>query len=88
MFGNVLPRLHLSFIIQSMQYTWLDFSWELLIVLYTIAGFRLALVQLSVCANKQENLARAARLVKEATAGGAQMVALPECFNSPYGTRK
>ncbi|XP_043210643.1 omega-amidase NIT2-like isoform X2 [Amphibalanus amphitrite] len=50
-------------------------------------GFRLALVQLSVCANKQENLSRAARMVKEATAGGAQMVALPECFNSPYGTQ-
>ncbi|KAF0291731.1 Omega-amidase NIT2 [Amphibalanus amphitrite] len=49
--------------------------------------FRLALVQLSVCANKQENLLRAARMVKEATAGGAQMVALPECFNSPYGTQ-
>ncbi|XP_043210645.1 omega-amidase NIT2-like isoform X4 [Amphibalanus amphitrite] len=49
--------------------------------------FRLALVQLSVCANKQENLSRAARMVKEATAGGAQMVALPECFNSPYGTQ-
>ncbi|XP_043210642.1 omega-amidase NIT2-like isoform X1 [Amphibalanus amphitrite] len=59
----------------------------MLMYLPMIAGFRLALVQLSVCANKQENLSRAARMVKEATAGGAQMVALPECFNSPYGTQ-
>lgn len=52
-----------------------------------VSRFRLALVQLSVGANKPENLAHAARMVKEATAGGAQMVVLPECFNSPYGTQ-
>ena len=47
--------------------------------------FRLALVQLAVTASKSENLLRAAKLIKEAAANGAKIVALPECFNSPYG---
>jgi len=47
--------------------------------------FRLALVQLSVGANKAENLARCGKLVREAASNGAKVVALPECFNSPYG---
>ena len=50
--------------------------------------FRLALVQLAVGANKTENLLRAETFIaKAATEGGAQVVALPECFNSPYGTQ-
>ncbi|XP_020893144.1 omega-amidase NIT2 [Exaiptasia diaphana] len=49
-------------------------------------SFRLALVQLAVSANKAQNLIRAKEKVKEAVAKGAQVVALPECFNSPYGT--
>ncbi|XP_053407708.1 omega-amidase NIT2-like [Mercenaria mercenaria] len=49
-------------------------------------SFRLALVQLAVTASKSDNLARAARLIKEAASKGANIVALPECFNSPYGT--
>jgi len=49
--------------------------------------FRLALVQMAVGANKAENLSRAESLVRRAAAeGGAEVVALPECFNSPYGT--
>lgn len=53
----------------------------------TMAGsFRLALVQLAVTASKQDNLTRAAKLIKEAASNGANIVALPECFNSPYGT--
>ena len=48
--------------------------------------FRLALVQLSVSTSKKENLLRAVKLIKEAASNGAKVVALPECFNSPYGT--
>ncbi|KGL76693.1 Omega-amidase NIT2, partial [Tinamus guttatus] len=48
--------------------------------------FRLALIQLQVSTVKSDNLQRACRMVKEASAKGAQVVALPECFNSPYGT--
>ncbi|KAK7106654.1 omega-amidase NIT2-like [Littorina saxatilis] len=48
--------------------------------------FKLALVQLAVGASKGDNIARAVAMVKQAAAAGAQMVALPECFNSPYGT--
>ena len=48
--------------------------------------FRLALVQLAVTASKADNLSRATKLIKEAASKGAKVVALPECFNSPYGT--
>lgn len=47
---------------------------------------RLALIQLSVGMKKAENVSRALQKVKEAAGNGAQLVALPECFNSPYGT--
>lgn len=49
---------------------------------------RLALVQLGKTSSvKSANLARAARMVYQATReeGGADLVMLPECFNSPYG---
>ncbi|XP_078661365.1 omega-amidase NIT2-like [Branchiostoma floridae x Branchiostoma belcheri] len=49
--------------------------------------FKIALVQLFVSANKSENLARASKLISQAAGGGANLVALPECFNSPYGTK-
>lgn len=48
--------------------------------------FRLALIQLAVSASKSDNLANAALKIKEAAKKGAKIVALPECFNSPYGT--
>ncbi len=48
-------------------------------------SFQLALVQLFVTANKQQNLKRAAELVSQAAKKGANVVVLPECFNSPYG---
>ncbi|XP_069165678.1 omega-amidase NIT2 isoform X2 [Procambarus clarkii] len=47
---------------------------------------RLALVQMAVVETKAKNIARAVQLIREAVGGGAQLVALPECFNSPYGT--
>ncbi|XP_053167345.1 omega-amidase NIT2 isoform X2 [Hemicordylus capensis] len=52
-----------------------------------MANFRLALIQLQVSAVKTENLNRAFGLVRTAAAQGAKIVVLPECFNSPYGTK-
>jgi len=50
--------------------------------------FRLAVIQMSVGANKGRNLERAAELVSRAAKEfKVQLVALPECFNSPYGTK-
>ncbi|KAJ3218904.1 hypothetical protein HDU67_003543 [Dinochytrium kinnereticum] len=49
--------------------------------------FRLALVQLMVSASKEANLERAReKVLHAAKVGGANVVVLPECFNSPYGT--
>lgn len=47
----------------------------------------LALIQLKVGDDKADNVRRAINLVKEATGKGSKLVALPECFNSPYGTK-
>lgn len=49
--------------------------------------FRAALIQSRVGKNRTENLENAARLIGEAKKGGAKLIALPECFNSPYGTK-
>ncbi|KAJ3045904.1 hypothetical protein HDV00_006170 [Rhizophlyctis rosea] len=49
-------------------------------------SFNLALVQLSVTANKEANLQAARTKVLQASQKGANIVVLPECFNSPYGT--
>lgn len=48
---------------------------------------KLALVQLACTADKAHNLAHARTKVLEAAKRGAQIVVLPECFNSPYGTK-
>jgi predicted amidohydrolase len=48
---------------------------------------KLALVQLAAGSDKAANLAHARRKVLEASAQGANVVVLPECFNSPYGTK-
>ncbi|XP_038127675.1 omega-amidase NIT2 [Cyprinodon tularosa] len=51
-----------------------------------MSRFRLAVVQLQVSSLKADNLSRVRRLVKEAAGQDSQVVLLPECFNSPYGT--
>jgi len=52
-----------------------------------MSSFRLGLIQLAVGVNKAANIQRACDKVKEAVANGANVVSLPECFNSPYGTK-
>ncbi|KAG0377650.1 hypothetical protein BGX24_005719 [Mortierella sp. AD032] len=47
---------------------------------------KLALIQLAVTADKEANLANARTHVLEAASKGANLIVLPECFNSPYGT--
>jgi len=47
---------------------------------------KIACIQLKVGANKAENVAKAVNKIRDAKSLGAELVALPECFNSPYGT--
>ncbi|CAH2982291.1 unnamed protein product [Chilo suppressalis] len=50
-------------------------------------GLKIALVQLAVGSDKAKNVAAAVQEIHKAKEKGAQLVALPECFNSPYGTK-
>ncbi|CAG5059096.1 unnamed protein product [Parnassius apollo] len=50
-------------------------------------GLKIALVQLAVGPDKAKNVAHAVQEIHLAKEKGAQLVALPECFNSPYGTQ-
>ncbi|XP_073960492.1 omega-amidase NIT2-B isoform X3 [Choristoneura fumiferana] len=52
-----------------------------------LRGLKIALVQLPVGADKTKNVAAAVKEIQLAKERGAQLVALPECFNSPYGTK-
>uniref|UniRef100_A0A0B7BE83 omega-amidase n=1 Tax=Arion vulgaris TaxID=1028688 RepID=A0A0B7BE83_9EUPU len=49
--------------------------------------FKLALVQMAVGISKSDNIANAVKFIAEAAKVGANIVTLPECFNSPYGTK-
>ena len=48
--------------------------------------FRVALCQIRTSADKSTCYERAEALIKEAKANGANLVVLPEIWNSPYGT--
>ncbi|KAH7357527.1 carbon-nitrogen hydrolase [Pyrenochaeta sp. MPI-SDFR-AT-0127] len=50
-------------------------------------SLKLALIQLASGADKAHNLSHARSKVLEAAKKGAKLVVLPECFNSPYGTK-
>ncbi|KAI9478787.1 MAG: carbon-nitrogen hydrolase [Benjaminiella poitrasii] len=56
-------------------------------VLAPSSPFKLALVQIGAGADKPKNLLHAKSKILEAAKNGAQVVVLPECFNSPYGTK-
>ncbi|CAG9857620.1 unnamed protein product [Phyllotreta striolata] len=47
--------------------------------------FRTALIQMQVGADLTKNLDNAAKHIAQAKESGAELIALPECFNSPYG---
>ncbi|KAI8372848.1 carbon-nitrogen hydrolase [Radiomyces spectabilis] len=56
--------------------------------LNSASPFKLALIQLGgTGSDKQKNLQLARQKVLEAAGNGANVVVLPECFNSPYGTK-
>ena len=50
----------------------------------TPAKFKVALVQMAVSTKRGDNLAKASARIEEAAAKGAQMVCLPELFQSQY----
>ncbi|XP_063982629.1 omega-amidase NIT2 [Diachasmimorpha longicaudata] len=52
-----------------------------------MSSFRLALVQLSVGTDKSLNIQNAVSYINQAKQQQADIVVLPECFNSPYGTQ-
>ncbi|XP_075509652.1 omega-amidase, chloroplastic-like isoform X1 [Primulina tabacum] len=49
-----------------------------------ITKFKIALCQLSVTADKELNIAHAREVIEEAAGKGAQLILLPEIWNSPY----
>ncbi|XP_015367249.1 PREDICTED: omega-amidase NIT2-like isoform X2 [Diuraphis noxia] len=50
------------------------------------SGFRVAILQLTVTADKSTNVANAIKRVQQAKLNGCTLAILPECFNSPYNT--
>ncbi|KAG9457709.1 hypothetical protein H6P81_002217 [Aristolochia fimbriata] len=49
-----------------------------------LSKFKIALCQLSVTADKERNISHARKAIQEAADKGAQLVVLPEIWNSPY----
>ncbi|KAI8975162.1 carbon-nitrogen hydrolase [Mycotypha africana] len=56
-------------------------------VLAPCSPFKLALIQIGAGPDKSKNLAYARSKIVEAAKNGAQVIVLPECFNSPYGVK-
>ena len=54
----------------------------------TKPSFKLGLVQMSMSASPDDNLAKAVERVREAAAKGAEVVCLPEMFRTPYFCQK
>ncbi|QHN83919.1 hypothetical protein HN51_060305 [Arachis hypogaea] len=49
-----------------------------------LSKFKIGLCQLSVTADKEKNIAHARQAIQDAASKGAQLVLLPEIWNSPY----
>lgn len=49
-------------------------------------NYKLAVIQMKVTDNKRENIEKAKKMIREAAENGADVVVLPEIFNSPYST--
>ncbi|MEG0919056.1 MAG: carbon-nitrogen hydrolase family protein [Anaerovoracaceae bacterium] len=49
--------------------------------------FKVALCQMNVVLNKDDNIKTAERLIREGAANGADIIGLPEIWNSPYSTK-
>ncbi len=47
-------------------------------------NFKIAVCQMKILENKEENLAKAEKMIKEASSKGCDLVVLPEMFNCPY----
>ena len=45
---------------------------------------KVAAVQMSMSSSREENISKAEKLVREAAAEGANIVLLPELFETPY----
>ncbi|XP_035447661.2 omega-amidase NIT2 isoform X2 [Spodoptera frugiperda] len=52
-----------------------------------VGGLKVVLVQLAVGMDKHHNVTEAVKQIHMAKASGAHLVALPEFFNAPYGTK-
>ena len=48
---------------------------------------KLACLQVHAGADKKKNIENASNKIRDAALAGAELVVLPECFNSPYGTK-
>lgn len=50
-------------------------------------SFKIAICQMGATANKLENIDKAEKMIREAKENGAEIVVLPEIFNSPYDNK-
>lgn len=70
----------------SLRYNLCNFTSVTLSIPFIV--LRIALLQLKVTKDKTENVRHAITRIKDAvTKDNAKVVALPECFNCPYGTK-